>query len=496
MHGGPVAASPRRLIHLQAVGVPLADLQIQVPPSPRSSGMSEPVPRVQRRKEPKVDIICDTTTSKRNGQGSETAPGTGRDTDKCSRNRLPASVNASQDCSSSDLLRIVKHKPSAIVFHCGAADNQATSDVGGSSPSPTEEGEGADNEDDDFPRASQYKEFLVSRRRRNSSRNRKCSRKRQDAHSNGSWQKNTNKGRPEVTGSQEEEEAQQNNGQQHAPDQLGIHSVVAGYTVYPYSRAEEAHCSCQEAGGHEGWSGMRSERSAAEGDSMSLLMGRLDHLNEGDQEVQSADSSHSDVSNADEEQRSAAPCWAHWEEWAARLASIWKQHQPSRNGRSRTREGRAGSSAALKWLRELVSRGGFGCGSLGESREGNRQSSGQAGPATDQAALPTSDPQQAADPLVPLVPDSSPRPTGPVGMAAPAVVHISTAATVKHKHTAAPQVQAEEGRKGGREAAARMASGSAVLVVLNLMYRMIGICCMKMIIRVQAVYACINSRAE
>jgi len=218
MHDGPVAAlpaqqQPRRHIYLQAVGVPLADLRVRVPPSPHSSNMSEPVPRVQRWKELKVDISspCDTTTLKRNGQSSETAPGTGRNADKCSRNRLPASVNASQDCSS-DLLRVVKHKPSAIVFR--GTDNQVMSDVGGSSPSPTEEGEGADNEDDDLPRASQYKEFLVSRRRRNLSRNRKCSRKRQDAYSNGSWQKNTNKGRPEVTGSQEEEEAQQNNGQQ------------------------------------------------------------------------------------------------------------------------------------------------------------------------------------------------------------------------------------------------------------------------------------------
>lgn len=45
-------------------------------------------------------------------------------------------------------------------------------------------------------------------------------------------------------------------------------------------------------------------QAAASCESMTLLMNKLDHLNEGIQEVQSADSSHSDVANADEEQQS------------------------------------------------------------------------------------------------------------------------------------------------------------------------------------------------
>lgn len=39
---------------------------------------------------------------------------------------------------------------------------------------------------------------------------------------------------------------------------------------------------------------------------MTLLMKKLDHLNEGVQEVQSANSSHADEANADEEQQSTA----------------------------------------------------------------------------------------------------------------------------------------------------------------------------------------------
>lgn len=45
---------------------------------------------------------------------------------------------------------------------------------------------------------------------------------------------------------------------------------------------------------------------AAACDSMTLLMKKLDHLNEGVQEVQSANSSHADEANADEEQQSTA----------------------------------------------------------------------------------------------------------------------------------------------------------------------------------------------
>ncbi len=137
--------------------------------------------------------------------------------DKSSCSHLP------EDCSS-DLLRIVKHKPSAIVFcdYDCSTGNQVivtndSSDGGESSSSSTEEEEGDDDEEDDFPETLQYKEFLVSRRRRNLSRNRKGLRKRQDAQPNSTasgWQKPTNKGRPEFTGSQEEEETPQNNGKQ------------------------------------------------------------------------------------------------------------------------------------------------------------------------------------------------------------------------------------------------------------------------------------------
>lgn len=131
-------------------------------------------------------------------------------------------LSPSQDCSL-DLLRIVKHKPSAIVFSdfdcsteeqenfaCGSSDD-------GESPLSTTEGEGDSDEDDDFPKTLQYKEFLVSHHRRNLSRNRKCLRKRQDAQPDNSacsWQRPTSEGKPEFTGSQEEEDATKNNGPQ------------------------------------------------------------------------------------------------------------------------------------------------------------------------------------------------------------------------------------------------------------------------------------------
>lgn len=143
--------------------------------------------------------------------------------DESDCNHLPASGNASEDCSL-DLLRIVKHKPSAIVFcdYDCSADNQEIfaieSSDGGESSSSTAEGEGDDDDDEDgFPETLQYKEFLVSRRRRNLSRNRKCLRKRQDAQPNSTssgWQKPTDKGKPEFTGSREEEDTLQNNGKQ------------------------------------------------------------------------------------------------------------------------------------------------------------------------------------------------------------------------------------------------------------------------------------------
>lgn len=298
---GPVAAlpvqqQPNRHIYPQAVGVPLGDLQGQVPLLTQSSNskpttMSEPVPllhcapdpvasQAQRWKDLKMDIssACDTVKPdlKQNGhpecsQSSDVAPVTGLDMevsdpgcqaavhsnsqmeaeylkhcgaispqqqegsltetslstedlsafspalDKSSRSHLP------EDCSL-DLLRIIKHKPSAIVFcdYDCSTDNQVifaneSSDGRESSSSTTEEGEGDGDEEDDFPETLQYKEFLVSRHRRNLSRNRKGLRKRQDAQPNSTasgWQKPTNKGRPEFTGSQEEEETLQNNGKQ------------------------------------------------------------------------------------------------------------------------------------------------------------------------------------------------------------------------------------------------------------------------------------------
>lgn len=276
-----------RHIHPQALGVSLADLQGQVPLLTQSSSsrlktMSEPVPllhcapepmasHAQKWKELNMDIssVCSTSRPnlKQNGHcecSSDMTPGAGRDTedlgcqaagylkhcgavspqqrvetpisneghsassaalDERNCKHLPASVNASEDCSS-DLLRIVKHKPSAIVF-CDndgtSSDNQVifaneSSDSGDSSSSASEAGEGDDDdEEDDFAETLRYKEFLVSRQRRNSSRNRKGLRKRQDVRPKSSacgWQKPTNEGKPELTGSQEEQDAAQNNGKQ------------------------------------------------------------------------------------------------------------------------------------------------------------------------------------------------------------------------------------------------------------------------------------------
>lgn len=259
------------------MGVSFGDLQGQVPFLTQSSNsklrtMSEPVPllrcapdplagRAQRWKELNMDISspCDTTKPdfKQNGhcegsQNSDMAPGTSPDVevsdlgsraaeylkhcgaispqqeegstievpsalDRSSCNHLPASVNASED-----LLRIVKHKQSAIVFcdrDC-SSDNQVifaneSSDTGASSSSTTEEG---DDDEDDFPETLQYKEFLVSRRCRNLSRNRKGLRKRQDAHPKSTasgWRKPTGKDKPRTfTGIQEEQDTRLNNGKQ------------------------------------------------------------------------------------------------------------------------------------------------------------------------------------------------------------------------------------------------------------------------------------------
>lgn len=302
MHDGLVAAlpvqqQPDRHIYPQAVGVPLDDLQGQVPLLTQSftsqrGTMSEPVPLLSCAPDPVAshaqrwmelrthhDSTCGTTKPdlKQNrhsgsGRNSHLAPGPGQDMevsdrdaraaahsdfkreahceatppqqqderptetscpdglppalspalDDSSCSRLPAPVSASEDCSM-DLLRIVKHHPSAIVFcdyDCTACDKQETvangsSDGGESTSSDAGEGEGDhDGEDDVFPETLQYKEFLISRRRRNLSRNRKCLRNRQDAQPNdapSSWQKPTDEGKAEFTGGQEEEE---NNGRQ------------------------------------------------------------------------------------------------------------------------------------------------------------------------------------------------------------------------------------------------------------------------------------------
>ena len=142
----------------------------------------------------------------------------------CCGNHLPVSVNVSEDCSL-DVLRIIKHKPSAIVFcdYDCSSDNQVivvdeSTDSRESSSSPSKVGEDDnDDDDDDFPETLQYKEFLVSRHRRNLSRNRKGLRRRPDVLCHGTasdFPKPINKGKPEFTGSQEEEDTWQNNGKQ------------------------------------------------------------------------------------------------------------------------------------------------------------------------------------------------------------------------------------------------------------------------------------------
>lgn len=284
MHKCPLAALPplehsNRHIYHQAVDAPLGDVQGQVPFLTQSSNthlrtMSEPVPllhcaldpvgsHVKKWKELQMDNSspCDESDVKQNGhcggrQSSDTSPGTGQDkelsdlccsaaasqmeaqkltqqqvgsptetwtlpaVDNCNCvNHLSMPVNATEDFSM-DGPRIVKHKPSAIVFCDNVCSNDhllvtvsQTSDGREFSSSTSEVGE----DDDDFPETLQYKEFLVSRRRRNLSRNRKCLRRRQDAHPGSTasdWQKSSSKGKCEFTGSQEEEETEKNNEKQ------------------------------------------------------------------------------------------------------------------------------------------------------------------------------------------------------------------------------------------------------------------------------------------
>ncbi|MEQ2254755.1 hypothetical protein ILYODFUR_006838 [Ilyodon furcidens] len=137
-------------------------------------------------------------------------------------NHLSECVKSSED-TSLDVLRIVKHKPSAIVFcdYEGSSDPNVTvvnesSDGRESSSSSTSKGEEREDDDadvDEFPKTLQYKEFLVSRHRRSLNRNRKCLRKRPEVPSQGpaaDWQKTSNNKRtPESAGSKEEEDARQ-----------------------------------------------------------------------------------------------------------------------------------------------------------------------------------------------------------------------------------------------------------------------------------------------
>ncbi|CAB1458209.1 unnamed protein product [Pleuronectes platessa] len=235
---GPVTAvqqQPNREIYPQAVGVSLDGLQGQVPfPTQSSSShrrtMSEPVPLLnsapdpgagqdRRRREMKMEnrSTCDPTNpdSKQNGHSSEQQEGS-------------PSVSPSEDCSS-DGLRIVKHQPSVIVFCDHGCDHRGTvsngSSDGGESSSPsTEEGEGDNDEDDDFSETLQYKEFLASRRRTNSSRNRKSLRKREDAQLGGSASgrpKPTDQDSAKSTGMGEEEE---NNGKQSLVPPESLHT--------------------------------------------------------------------------------------------------------------------------------------------------------------------------------------------------------------------------------------------------------------------------------
>lgn len=138
----------------------------------------------------------------------------------CSDDHLPASVNPSEDCSL-DVLRIVKHKPSAIVFcdYGCSSDSQVidvseSSDEGeASASSSTSTGEESDDDDDDeFPETLQYREFLVSRHRRSLSRNRKCLRRKPDVLFHGAafdGRKSSSKSKPELTGSKDAEDGQQ-----------------------------------------------------------------------------------------------------------------------------------------------------------------------------------------------------------------------------------------------------------------------------------------------
>lgn len=147
------------------------------------------------------------------------------ETEGSNSDHMPKSVNTPEH-SSLDLLRIVKHKPSVIVF--GDHDNQANSASEGSDtqefpPSPTEEGVNGDGEDA-FPETLQFKELPgISRHHRNLNRNRKVLRKRQDARPK-SFPVDSRDPSSEVksvfTGSQEQRQPLSNNGKQQVRESL------------------------------------------------------------------------------------------------------------------------------------------------------------------------------------------------------------------------------------------------------------------------------------
>uniref|UniRef100_A0AAV2JCB3 Uncharacterized protein n=1 Tax=Knipowitschia caucasica TaxID=637954 RepID=A0AAV2JCB3_KNICA len=193
---------------------------------------------------------------------------TAKDGDKTCENNGKDEDSTQEDWTH-DLLRIVKHKPSAIVFSDfnqkpesrAALANESLQLKEVSSSTETTEGEEdeedeEEEEEDDFPEASQYKEFLVSRHRRNSSRNRKCLRKKQDAHpsSNAGWQKTT----------------------AHNSSSRSTSSSCKG-RVQSTSRDEKRQ--------------QGREKEGAGGDSMTILMKKLDQINH---EIRDASSSPSD----------------------------------------------------------------------------------------------------------------------------------------------------------------------------------------------------------
>lgn len=147
----------------------------------------------------------------------------------------PKSVNLPED-RSPDLLRIVKHKPSVIVF--GDHDNQenSASEDQAFPPSPTK-GRNGDGEDA-FPQTLQlqFKELPgVSHRRRNLNRNRKVLRKRQDARPN-SFPVNSRNPSTEVksvsAGSQEQQEPLSNNGKQQVRESVLLFIFATTVNIY------------------------------------------------------------------------------------------------------------------------------------------------------------------------------------------------------------------------------------------------------------------------